>query len=501
MSVSSPSPGLDVLTLASVDGVDPAELTHLVGGRWESAASGRVRDVVEPATGRVIARIPDGDGADLEAALQRAEEAQPDWARRSVGERAAVLTELAARVEAAAEDLATVDARDSGSPWTEMHADVFKGAHAIRYVSGLGHELRGDTIPVRPNSLHYTQLQPWGVVGRIITFNHPTLFMCGRLAPALMAGNAVIIKPSERAPLGSLAIAQLAEGLMPGVLSVLTGGPELGKAMAAHPRLRRLAFTGSVPTALKISTAAAESGVVKTITYELGGKNPMIVFPDVDPEAAAQAAVRGMAFTRVQGQSCGSTSRLLLHDDIHDKVAERVVEIALGIRMGNPVRRDVDMGAMIDLAARDHCLRMVERAQHNGADVITGGRVPVGEEYEGGAFLEPTVLLDSSPDSELATTEVFGPVLSIYRWRDRDEMVRMANDVRYGLTAAIWTSDVTQALETANQLDCGYVWVNDVASRYPGVPFGGWKDSGVGLEHGIEELFSFTRTKAINIRH
>jgi betaine-aldehyde dehydrogenase len=491
----------DVLSVATDGSGDPSQLPQLVGGRWEPAANGRFRDVIEPATGEILARIPDGDGTDLDAAMERASEAQPEWARRSVADRAGVLKELAGRVAGAAEDLALLDARDNGSPWTEMHADALKGAGAMRYVSGLGHELRGDTIPVGPDTLHYTQLQPWGVVGRITAFNHPTLFACGRLAPALMTGNAVIIKPSELAALGTLALAALAEDLIPpGVLSVLTGGPDLGKAMARHPALRRLSFTGSVATSLKIAEGCAASGVIKSVTYELGGKNPMIVFPDVDPDDAAHAAVRGMAFTRVQGQSCGSTSRLFIHHDLHDEVLDRVVELARGITIGNPVRRDVEMGAMIDIAARDRCLRIIERAQRDGAQLVLGGGIPEGDDFERGAFIEPTVLLEHSHDSELARTEVFGPVLSVYRWKDPDDVVRLANDVRYGLAAAIWTRDIGEALSMANQLDCGYVWINDVAIRYPAVPFGGWKDSGHGLEHGIEELFSFTRTKAVNVR-
>lgn len=274
----------------------------------------------------------------------------------------------------------------------------------------------------------------------------------------------------------------------------------MGAAIARHPELRRLSFTGSVPTALRIAAGAAESGVIKTVTYELGGKNPMIVFPDADLEQAAAAAVRGMNFTRVQGQSCGSTSRLFLHDAIHDEVLERVREIAGAIVVGDPLDPAIEMGALISTDSRDRCLGIIARAQDEGASLVLGGRSAAVSGLDGGAFLEPTILRGSHHDSDLAQNEIFGPVLSVHRWSDRDEVVRQANDVRYGLTGAIWTSDVSEAIRTAEELETGFIWINDVETRYPAVPFGGWKDSGSGLEHGIEELLSFTRTKAVNLR-
>jgi len=489
----------DVLAIA--EGASGVRLPHLSAGRWGSARSGATLDVIEPATGQVLATIPDGDGGDLDEAVNAATVAQREWAALPVAERARALRTLADRVEAEADRFGRIDARDTGSPYSEMRADAVKGANSMRYHAGLGYEMRGDTIPVRSDTLHYTRLQPWGVVARIVAFNHPTLFTLGRLAPALMAGNAIVMKPSELAPLASLAVAQLADDLLPaGLFSVLTGGPQLGAAIARHPELRRLSFTGSVPTALRIAAGAAESGVIKTVTYELGGKNPMIVFPDADLEQAAAAAVRGMNFTRVQGQSCGSTSRLFLHDAIHDEVLDRVRELAGAIVVGDPLDPTIEMGALISTGSRDRCLGIIERAQSEGASLVLGGRSASVSGLDGGAFLEPTILSGSDHSSDLAQNEIFGPVLSVHRWSDRDEVVRQANDVRYGLTGAIWTSDVSEAIRTAEELETGYVWINDVETRYPAVPFGGWKDSGSGLEHGIEELLSFTRTKAVNLR-
>lgn len=487
--------------LAIADGAEGVPARQFCGGTWGPAISGRTLDVVEPATGRTLATIPASEGEDLDRAVAAGVAAQRVWAGMPTAERAKAVRTLADRVEAESERFGRLDARDTGSPFSEMRADAVKGANSMRYHAGLAYEMRGDTIPVRPDSLHYTLLQPWGVVGRIVAFNHPTLFTLGRLAPALVAGNAIVMKPSEQAPLASLAVAELAEDLLPeGLFSVLTGGPALGAAIARHPELRRLSFTGSVPTALRIAEGAAASGVIKTLTYELGGKNPMIVFPDADLEAAAAAAVRGMNFTRVQGQSCGSTSRLFLHDDVHDEVLDMVRDIAGRIVVGDPLDPSIEMGALISADSRDRCLGIIERAKRDGADLVLGGSGAKVEGLENGAFLEPTILRGAAHDSDLVQNEIFGPVLSVHRWSDRAEVVRMANDVRYGLTGAIWTSDVSEALRTADELETGYVWVNDVETRYPAVPFGGWKDSGSGLEHGIEELISFTRTKAVNVR-
>src|SRR6185295_10415774 len=349
--------------------------------------------------------------------------------------------------------------------------------------------------------LHYTQREPWGVVGRLITFNHPAMYACARLGSALVAGNCVVLKPSELAPIATLAIAELTAGLLPdGVVSVVVGGPETGDAIVRHPKIQRISFTGSTPTALRIQASAAASGTLKALSFELGGKNPIVVFPDVDLDEVAGAIVRGMNYTRVQGQSCGSTSRLVIHESIAEDVLERVVARARKIRVGMPLDPATEMGAMITRAARDRCLEIVERGVAAGARVLAGATVPDGAALRGGAFLTPTVVDRVAPDSELANEEIFGPVLSAVTWRTDDEAIALANAGRYGLTAAIWTQDIDRALRTAERIEAGYLWINDVETRFPAVPFGGWNDSGVGLEHGLEEILSFTRVKSVNVR-
>jgi acyl-CoA reductase-like NAD-dependent aldehyde dehydrogenase len=335
----------------------------------------------------------------------------------------------------------------------------------------------------------------------MITFNHPTMFTAARLGAALVAGNTVVLKPSELAPLSALVIAELAGEVLPaGVVNVVVGGPSTGAALVAHPAIERLSFTGSTATASRIQAAAAASGRIKTLSFELGGKNPIVVFDDVDLDEAADAVVRGMNFTRVQGQSCGSTSRLIAHRSIAGPLLERVAAGAARIRIGPPLDETTEMGSLISTAARDRCVDLVDAAVRDGARVVIGGRPPDDAGLAAGAFLAPTVV-DSVPDSaDLAREEVFGPVLTATTFEDEAEAIALANAGRYGLTAAIWTQDIDRALRLADAIEAGYIWVNDVETRFPAVPFGGWKDSGVGAEHGIEEIRSFTRVKAVNVR-
>ncbi|HMJ36551.1 MAG TPA: aldehyde dehydrogenase family protein [Baekduia sp.] len=492
--------GPRILEIAA--GASPADpLPLFVGGRWEAAASGATLDTREPATGKVLARVADGGAEDLARAVARGREAAAAWASIPPAERGEAIAALGARLRDAAAEFGALDARDTGSPVAAMTADAIKGAKAMARAAGLATELKGETVPATAGRLHYSTLEPWGVVGRITAFNHPILFSAARLAPALVAGNAVILKPSELAPLAPLALAELAADLLPeGLLSVLVGGPALGQAMARDPELRRLSFTGSPGTALAIQGGAAESGVIKTMTFELGGKNPIVVFGDADLDAAAGAVVRGMNFTRVQGQSCGSTSRAFLHSDVREAVMERVLDAVGRIRLGDPLDPETEMGALIDDRAVQRCRRFVDDAVAGGGRVLAGGAAPTDPDLQDGSFFLPTVLDRVDHDSPLAQQEVFGPVLSVFEWTDPAEALRLANDVRFGLTASVWTCDLDAAFSMASQLEAGFIWVNDVELRYGGVPFGGWKDSGTGLEDGLEELLSFTRARFVNVR-
>ncbi len=478
----------------------PRALGSWIGGRLETVAPDcPLVDVLDPATGRTIARIADAGAAGVDRAVGAAEAALPGWRTTPARDRGALVAELSRRIEACADELAMLDSLDTGNPLTAMRADVTKGTRLLNDSAGLALQATGTVFPLP--GLHYTKREPWGVVGRMITFNHPAMFACARLGAALVTGNTIVMKASELAPLAPLAIAELASGLLPdGVVNVVTGGPATGSALVRHPSIQRLSFTGSTATALRIQAAAAESGRVKTLTFELGGKNPIVVYPDVDLDEVAAAIVRGMNYTRVQGQSCGSTSRLVIHASIAGDVLERVTARAAAIRIGLPTDPATEMGAMISRPARDRCLATVERAVGAGARVRTGASIPEDPELAGGFFIRPTVVDRVAPGTELADEEVFGPVLAAMTFDTDAEAVALANEGPYGLTAAIWTRDIDRALRTADQVEAGYLWINDVEARFPAVPFGGWGDSGVGLEHGLEELLSFTRVKAVNIR-
>jgi 2-formylbenzoate dehydrogenase len=472
----------------------------VIGGRGVPARSGRVFADESPATEEAIATVPDGDAADVDAAVEAAGPAARAWRRVPARERGALVAELARVLEEHADELTLLDAIDGGHPVTAMHTDVAIAASMLRLFAGLAIELKGSTIPATAEHLHLTVREPFGLVGRIIPFNHPLMFAAGKIAAPLVAGNAVILKPPESAPLSALRIGELfAPVLPPGVLSVVVGdGPAAGRAVARHPAIRRIGFIGSDATGRSIQRDAADAGV-KDVTLELGGKNALIAFPDADPDQVASGAVAGMNFARSSGQSCGSTSRLLLHESIADEVLDHVVRRMAAIRVGSPLDPATEMGTMASRAQYDKALRYIGVATGEGTEVLAGGGRPAGLEHERGLFIAPTLLGGVRPDMRIAREEVFGPVLSVMTWKDEDEAVEIANGVDYGLTGSVWTNDIRRAHRVASALDAGYLWINGSSTHFPGVPFGGVKLSGVGREESLDELLSYTQLKTVNI--
>lgn len=491
---------LDLLESSGEGSMCFAPMFH--SGTWQKSASGETIAASEASTGQFLAAVPDANSADVEQAYQAAHVAQRQWARLDPTSRATVLNAVADEIDRLSDELAYLEAVDSGNPVTAMKRDVIKGAAIFRHMAGLGHLLAGDVIPVSSSGLHYTRRYPYGVVARIVAFNHPFLFACGRVASALVAGNAVLLKPSEHTPLAGLALAKLTENIIPkGLLSVLTGGARLGAALTTHPKIQRISFTGSLSTALQISQQAANSGDIKNLSLELGGKNPLIALPDADPGQVAAALVRGMNFKAVQGQSCGSTTRAYLHESIFEEVSDRLVPLVEEIRLGEPTDVSTEMGCMINPQTRDRVLSMIGQGRQDGGRLLVGGTAPASPELSGGPYLAPTVLADLPDDSACTRTELFGPVLGLYRWNDVDDVLSRANALPYGLTASVWTNDIGQALKLVDEIDSGYVWINDVEFRHFAVPFGGWKNSGIGAEYGLEEPLSFTRSKTVVVNY
>jgi betaine-aldehyde dehydrogenase len=475
--------------------IAPATLRMLVGGQWRDAAGGARLDSVDPATEQVIASVPDATGDDVGLAVEAAGEAAAGWADLGWPRRAALLRELGRRITEQAEELARIDVADSGNPISGMRADVVSAVAEIDYFAGLAPETKGTTLPGGADQLTYTVREPYGVVGRIIPFNHPFKFAAGKVAAPLAAGNAVVLKPAEHTSMSALRLAALAADVLPpGVLNVVTGrGGTAGAALAAHPDVPRLAFTGSVPTGTRILHAAAAR--IAHVTLELGGKNPIVVFDDVDPVRAARAAVAGMNIARCNGQSCGSTSRLYVHERIWGRFLDALLARVAELRIGDPADEDTEVGP---LAFGDHYRRVlgyIETARAEGATVACGGGRPAG--VDRGFFVAPTVLTGLDDAMTVVREEVFGPVLAVLSWRNVDDVMRRANATRYGLTANVWTSDVSTAHRTAGALQAGTVFVNGTGRRPLGSPFGGWKSSGLGKENALEELLSYTREKSV----
>jgi betaine-aldehyde dehydrogenase len=468
-----------------------------IGGAWVAGAGDRTFETINPSTGERLADVPLAGEADVDRAVQAARRAFPEWSRMPIRQRARALERLAARVLEQADSLALMDAVDSGNALAGMRADMTWTAESLRYFAGLITEIKGETSSHGPRHLNLTRRQPYGVVARINPFNHPFRFCAEKAAAPLAAGNCVVIKGSEQAPLSSLRLGELCEGIFPpGVVNILTGPGSAGSALVRHPDVRRIGFVGSVPTGRAIAREAAEG--LKPVTLELGGKNPIIIFPDADPRKAATAAIRGMNMNR-QGQSCSSTSRVLVHRSLHGAVTDELRRQAEALPVGLPWLAGSEVGPVVSARQFERVMAYIESATAEGARLVTGGGPPRDPALGRGFFIAPTVFDEVTPSMRIAREEIFGPVMSVMAWDDEEAMLALANGVEYGLTAAIVTNDLARAMETAERVEAGYVWINGTG-RYLGAPYGGWKQSGLGQEECLSELLSYTQVKNVNLR-
>jgi betaine-aldehyde dehydrogenase len=475
----------------------PKNRDNYYGGAWHKPKSGRHVDVLNPGTGETLGEVADSGPDDVDAAVQTAKAAFKEWRRVLPLERAKMLRRVAEVLRQNANELAMIDAADCGNPVREMIGDAMVAAAQCEFFAGFVTEMKGDTIPMGPDVVNFSLREPLGVVGRIIPFNHPFMFCAGKSAAPLAAGNTVVVKPPEQAPLSSLRLAELVDGILPpGVFNVVPGGKEVGAALASHKDVAKIALIGSVPTGRAVMRAAADT--VKPVMLELGGKNALIAYPDADPDDVAGAVIAGMNFTWC-GQSCGSTSRAFLHEKIYDAVLARLKEKIKAFKPGVPTDPNTSMGAIISKVQFDRVMSYIDSAKKEGAELIAGGGPPADPALAKGLYVEPTVFA-VTPKNRIAREEIFGPVLGVFKWRDEATMLEEVNSVEYGLTASIWTNDISTAHRTAMAVDVGFVWINEVGRHFLGAPFGGHKQSGIGREECFEEMFSFTQEKNIHVR-
>ncbi|KAL2822443.1 aldehyde dehydrogenase domain-containing protein [Aspergillus granulosus] len=468
-------------------------------GEWHMPINEGRMEVFNPGNGKSLSRVSQAGVADVDAAVETAHQAFLEWRSTPPPQRAICLRRAADAIREHTEELALLDSLNTGNPVVEMLGDARVAAEHLDFFAGLIPMVKGETIPQSGETFHYTVRELLGVVVRIIAFNHPVLFAGAKMAAPIAAGNTVIIKPPDQAPLSCLRLVEILQDIFPpGVLSLLPGGAECGRALSRHPLVRSVALIGSVHTAKAIHHAA--SGTLKATHFELGGKNALLAFPDADIGNLVEGVARGMNFSWA-GQSCGSTSRIFLHESHHDEVVERVVDyVKCHFKPGIPTDVSTTMGPVISEAARDRVLAYIESAKKEGATLVLGGKVPSGiPEIEGGYFIEPTIFTNVRPEMRIAMEEVFGPVMSVFKWTEEDDLIKQANATEYGLTASIYTQNMSTAHRVVQKIEAGFIWVNQVGRHFLGVPFGGVKASGMGRDECLEEMLSFTQTKSVSI--
>jgi acyl-CoA reductase-like NAD-dependent aldehyde dehydrogenase len=468
-----------------------------IHGEFVPAASGRRFATVNPATEESIAEVAEAGTEDLDravAAARKAFESGP-WAAMKPRQRGRILMRAAELLLARAEQFGRVETLDNGKPIFEAaKIDMPAAAECLAYFGESADKLYGDTFPGRTDAFLLTLREPVGVVGAITPWNFPLLQAMWKIAPALALGNAVVLKPASATPLTSLLFAELLQeaGLPPGAFNVVPGpGAVIGQAMAEHPGIDKISFTGETETGKSILRAAA--GTIKRVSMELGGKSPNVVFADADLDAAAKGAINGIFYGK--GELCSAGSRLLVEESIHDGLMERIVDRAKKMSPGDPLDPKTRLGSLVSEKQRENVARYVEAGKREGAKLVAGGN---SASIQGkGAFFEATVFDDVRPSMTIAREEIFGPVLSTLTFRDEDQAVSIGNQTIYGLAAAVWSRDIKKALRTAKALRAGTVWVNAYNFYDPGLPFGGYKESGFGRERGHYALEEYTQVKSI----
>jgi acyl-CoA reductase-like NAD-dependent aldehyde dehydrogenase len=467
-----------------------------IDGRFVDAESGETQPTLNPHDNSVIAPVAMAGRADVDKAVAAASRAFPAWSRMPAEGRGRILLKLADLIESNAEDLARLESLDTGHPLRDSrNLDVPRTAGCFRYFGGMADKFQGETIPVEAGFLNYTLREPLGVVGQVVPWNFPLMFTSWKMAPALAAGNTIVMKPAEITPLTSLRIAELmAEaGLPDGVVNMVPGlGHVAGQAIAEHPDIAKIAFTGSTATGRRIVQASA--GNLKKVQLELGGKGPNIVYEDADLAAAVNGSA--WAIFHNQGQACIAGSRLVLHEAIADEFLDRFLALARTIRLGDPLDPETEMGPLTSAQHRDRVIDYVDVARSEGGEVLLGGKSPGGA-LAAGCYVEPTVVRARSWRDRVAQEEVFGPFVTVLTFKTDEEALAIANGTEYGLGSGLWTRDLQRAHRTAREMCAGMVWVNSYKRVNPGSPFGGVGQSGYGREMGFDAMREYTQVKSV----
>lgn len=470
-----------------------------IGGQQMAATGGRTLESINPYTGEAWADIPDASAADVDKAVKAANKAfQDDWRHRPGVYRAGLMQKLAALIESNAERMSTIESTDNGKIVRETRPQMIWVGRQLRYFAGYADKLFGQQLPLdQANTLDYLTLEPYGVVGLITAWNSPLALLANKLAPALAAGNCVVVKPSEHASVSTLEFAALVEeaGFPPGVFNVVTGGAETGRALVDHPGVALVSFTGSPNVGRHIAAAAGQRLV--PVKLELGGKSPNIIFDDADLDKALVGALAGIF--GATGQTCVAGSRLLIQRGVYDVMVERLAARASKIRMGDPLDPATEMGAVANEPQYRRILAAIEAAKDAGGRLVTGGSRAKGAGLDQGFFIEPTIFSDIDNRSELAQEEIFGPVLAAIPFDTEEEAIAIANDSRYGLAAGIWSKDISRIMRVSKALQCGSIWVNTYRAVAAQAPFGGFKESGIGRERGDAGLHEYVRTRNVMI--
>ncbi|OUY06400.1 betaine-aldehyde dehydrogenase [Acinetobacter populi] len=467
-----------------------------INGKFVPAINGGTIDVLNPANGQIITKIAAAEAEDVDVAVIAAQNALPKWLETSAAERGRLLLKLADLIEENLEELAYLESLDTGHPIRDSRRlDVPRTAACFRYFGGIADKIEGSVVPVEQGFLNYVLREPIGIVGQIVPWNFPLMFTSWKLGPALAAGNVVVMKPSEITPLSTLKIAELIKqaGFPDGVVNIVPGyGHTAGQRMADHPDIGKISFTGSTQTGRNIVNAS--SGNLKRVQLELGGKGANIVFEDANIEAAVNGAA--WAIFHNQGQACIAGSRLVLHESIADQFLEKFIDLAKSIRLGDPLDPDTEMGPLTSQAHRDKVLSYAKIALEQGGKVLTGGIVPNDDSLKHGYYVLPTIV-EAKSDDRVAQEEVFGPFVTVLRFKDDKEALQIANNTEYGLGSGLWTNNLQRAHSFAKKIKAGMCWINSYKRVSPGSPFGGVGKSGYGREMGFEAIHDYTEVKSV----